>query len=153
MGSWTWRMCSSVIFRKMWLRNDTQFFFIVLFLYMNIIFIARWLFCGNSQIWLCSDVFACRQKLCKPDSIFKQTRVNFFYRKNMTSFLNYVTATLRTLFAWRGPFLNGKMRLDEEKSLYAYLPGSHVGWRPVHWPLMSHVRVSAPFKVNPRLQI
>ena len=25
-----------------------------------------------------------------------------FYRENMTSFLNYVTATLRALFAWRG---------------------------------------------------
>ena len=25
-----------------------------------------------------------------------------FYRENMTSFLNYVTATLRTLYAWRG---------------------------------------------------
>ena len=69
---------------------------------MNIIFIAQWLFRGNSEIWLCSDVFTCRQKLCKKDSIFKQTHVNIFYRENMTSSLNYVTATLRTLFAWRG---------------------------------------------------
>ena len=29
---------------------------------------------------------------------------NFFYRENMTSFLNYVTATLRALFAWRGSY-------------------------------------------------
>ena len=27
-----------------------------------------------------------------------------FYCKNMTSFLNYVTATLRTLYAWRGSY-------------------------------------------------
>ena len=38
----------------------------------------------------------------KPESTFKQTRVNVFTAKNMTSFLNYVTATLRALFAWRG---------------------------------------------------
>ena len=28
--------------------------------------------------------------------------VSIFYREFMTSFLNYVTATLRALFAWRG---------------------------------------------------
>ena len=27
-----------------------------------------------------------------------------FYRENMTSFLNYVTATLRTLYAWRASY-------------------------------------------------
>ena len=32
---------------------------------------------------------------------FMQTCVNFFCRKNMTSFLNYVTATLWAPFAWR----------------------------------------------------
>ena len=30
---------------------------------------------------------------------FMQTHVIFFYGENMTSFLNYVTATLRALFA------------------------------------------------------
>ena len=73
----------------------TRKLFILLILYMNIIFIEQWPFRGNSEIWLCSDVFACRQKLCKPDSIFKQTRNNLFYRENMTSFS--ITATLRTL--------------------------------------------------------
>ena len=34
----------------------------------------------------------------KAENTFKQTR-SFFYRENMTSFLNYVTATLRALFA------------------------------------------------------
>ena len=85
------------------LRNDTQNFTSVI-LCMKIIFIEHWLFGGNSENEQCYDVFARRQKLCKPESIFKQTRVNFFYSINMTSFLNYVTAMLRALFAWRGSF-------------------------------------------------
>ena len=28
-----------------------------------------------------------------------------FYRENMTSFFNNVTATLRTLYAWRGSYV------------------------------------------------
>ena len=55
---------------------------------MNIIFIAQWLFGGNSKILHCSHVFARREKLYKQENIFKQTRVNFFYHENMTSFLN-----------------------------------------------------------------
>ena len=35
----------------------------------------------------CSDVFAHHQKLCKPEHIFKQTLVNFFYCENMRSVL------------------------------------------------------------------
>ena len=76
-------------------RNDTHIFTSVI-LYMIIIFIAQWLFGGNSEILHASDVFEHRHKLCKPESIFKQTRVNL-YRENMTSFLNYITATLRAL--------------------------------------------------------
>ena len=34
-----------------------------------------------------------------------QTHVEFFYRENMTSFFNYVTATLRALFAWCGSII------------------------------------------------
>ena len=45
------------------------------------------------------------KKPFKPEKTFKQTRVNFFYRENMTSFLNYVTATLRALFAWRSSII------------------------------------------------
>ena len=48
---------------------------------MNIIFIAQWLFGGNSEILHCSDVFAHRMKLCKPENIFKQTRVIFLLQK------------------------------------------------------------------------
>ena len=65
---------------------------------MNGIYIANWLFGGNSEIY---TALAHRQKLFKPESIFKQTRVNILYRKNMASFLNYVTATLWAPFAWR----------------------------------------------------
>ena len=61
--------------------NDTQFFTSVI-LYMNIIFIAQWLSGGNSEILHCSNICTCPRKLCKPESIFKQTRVNFFYREN-----------------------------------------------------------------------
>ena len=74
--------------------NNKQIFTSVI-LHMNIIFIAKWLFGGNSESIHFSDVFECLQKLFKPENIFKQTRINF-------SFLNYVTATLRALFAWRG---------------------------------------------------
>ena len=35
---------------------------------------------------------------------FSGKHVSIFYRENRTSFLNYVTATLRTLFAWRGSY-------------------------------------------------
>ena len=69
---------------------------------MNTIFITQWLFCGNSEILHRSDVFAHRQKLCKLESIYEQTRVNFLYCENMTSILNFVTATLRALFEWLG---------------------------------------------------
>ena len=85
--------------------NNPQIFTSII-LYMNIIYIVQWLFGGNSEIVHYSDVFARRQKLFKPESIFKQTRVNIFYRENMTSFLKYVTATLRALFAWRGSYGN-----------------------------------------------
>ena len=61
---------------------------------MNIIFIAQWLFRGYSEILHCSDAFARRQKFCKPESIFKQARVNFLPRKydshlSITSQLRY----------------------------------------------------------------
>ena len=36
-------------------------------------------------------------------TVSKQT-CRIFYRENMMSFLNYVTATLRALFAWRGSY-------------------------------------------------
>ena len=86
-------------FQEMWSRDvhatHSSFYFTSVILYMHIIFIAQWLFGGNSEILHRCDVFERRQKLCKPDSILKQTRVTVFYRENMTSFLNYATATLR----------------------------------------------------------
>ena len=83
------------------LRNNMQHFTFVISC-MNMVFIAGWLSGGNSEILQYSDVFTCRQKLCKPQSFFKQARVNFFYLENMTSFLNYVAAMLTALYAWRG---------------------------------------------------
>ena len=35
-----------------------------------------------------------------------QTRGDFFYRENMTSFLDYVRTMLRALFAWRGSYVS-----------------------------------------------
>ena len=56
---------------------------------MTIIFVAQWLFGANFEILHCSDVFVCRQELCKAESIFIQTRVNFFYRDNAISQLRH----------------------------------------------------------------
>ena len=36
---------------------------------------------------------------------FSSKYMSFFYCENMTSFLNFVTATLRTFFAWRSSIL------------------------------------------------
>ena len=67
----------SAIVTSWCLHNDTQHFTLVI-LYLNIVFIAQWLFDVNSKILHCCDVFARRQNLCKPQSIIKQTRVNFY---------------------------------------------------------------------------
>ena len=45
----------------------------------------------------CSGAFAQRHQLLKSWNTWKQTRVEFFYPENMTSFLNYVTAMLRAV--------------------------------------------------------
>ena len=81
-------------FQQMWCsRNDTHIFTSVI-LYINIIFIAQWLPGGNSEILPGSDV----SELCKPESIFKKTRVNFLPRKyDVISQLRH--STLRALFA------------------------------------------------------
>ena len=76
--------------------------FTSIILYMNIICIAQWLFEANSEVLHCSDAFARHHKHCKPQCSFMQTHVDYFYCENMTSFLNYVTDTLRTLYAWHG---------------------------------------------------
>ena len=77
------------------LSNDIQNATSVI-LYINIIFIAKWLYGAEFQILHCS-VWT-MLKTFKPENTFKQTRVKFVYRENMTSFLNYVTSTLRVLF-------------------------------------------------------
>ena len=50
-------------------RYDTQSFIsVILYMYMNIIFIAKWLFDGNSEILHCSDVIARSKTLCKSEN-------------------------------------------------------------------------------------
>ena len=68
---------------------------------MNIIYIAQWLLGSNSEILHYSDVFERREKLFNHNE-FQTNTFQHFYRENMTSFLNYITATLRALFEWRG---------------------------------------------------
>ena len=91
----------AAIVTSCYLRNDIQNFTVII-LYMNIICNAQWLYGANFEIIHRSDAFSRCKNLFKHESTFKQARVDFFYRENMTSFLNYVTATLRALFAWRG---------------------------------------------------
>ena len=85
------------IVRSWYLRKDIRKFTWII-LYMNIICIAQWLFDDNSEILHCSGAFERRHKHCKPECSFMQTHVYFFYGEKMTSFLHYVTATLRTLY-------------------------------------------------------
>ena len=49
-----------------------------------------------------SDAFSQHPNVFKPESTFNQTPVDFFYLENMTSYLTYITATLRALFAGCG---------------------------------------------------
>ena len=56
---------------------------IILYMIMNIICNAQWLYGANFEILHCTDVFSERQKLLKQGSTFKQTHVIFFYRNNM----------------------------------------------------------------------
>ena len=91
-------------FQQMWRHDDhvtTRKVLLQLFCIWTSYYLHSDCLVVNSEIH-CFDVFSRRQKLCKPESIFKQTCVNFFYRQNMTSFLNYITATLRALFGWHG---------------------------------------------------
>ena len=65
-----------------YLRNDRKnFTFVISYIKFVCMYIAQWLFGGNSDILQNSDVFAHRQKRCKQQSIFKQTRVDFFNEK------------------------------------------------------------------------
>ena len=68
-------------------------------LYMNIICVTHCL-CGAILKSLhSSDVLARREKRSKTESLFQANTCLIFYREIMTSFINYVTATLRALFA------------------------------------------------------
>ena len=77
-------------------RNDMQIFTSVIF-YMNIIFIAQWLFGGNSKILHCSDVFVRLEKLYKPEKNSSKNMSIFLPRKYD------VISQLRHSYA-KGPF-------------------------------------------------
>ena len=67
-------------------------------LYMNIICFAQWLFGANLEI------YTVPMRLQDVINIINQNvlsckHVSIFFRENMTAFLNYVTAMLRTLYA------------------------------------------------------
>ena len=96
------------ILTSWYLRMDMRTFTSVI-LKMNIICISQWLFETNFEILHCSGAFAWRYKHFNPNVLSCKHVLIIFYRENMTSFLNYVTATLRTLYAWRGSF-NSKVR-------------------------------------------
>ena len=68
------------------------------YFYMNIIYIAQWLFGGNSEILGYSDFFACRQKLFKSESFYKQTPVNIILPQKYD-----IISQLRHSYA-KGPF-------------------------------------------------
>ena len=106
-------------------RNNTQICTSVI-LYMNIIFIAHWLFGGNSEILHCSDAFARRQKLCKPVSIFKQTCVNFFTAKilhhfSITSQLCLGPFLRDTAYIIKGLYNKWEIWLTECNQSYSYI--------------------------------
>ena len=84
-------------------RNDSQMFTSVI-LYINIIFIAQWLFGGNSEILHDSDVVARHPKLWNPENFFKQIRVYLFTAKIWRHFS--ITSQLCL-----GPFLRGAAHL------------------------------------------
>ena len=69
----------------MFTNGHTHFYFRYL-VYQNQIYRTVTVY-GNSEILHGSDVFARRRKLFKPESIFKQTRVNFFTPKIWRHFL------------------------------------------------------------------
>ena len=85
--SWYLRVVHALLFFCIWTSYLTQSDYLVLFLNFS-----------TAPVPL-KDI-----KTFKQESTFKQIRVNFFFCENMTSLLNYVTATLRTLFAPRGSY-------------------------------------------------
>ena len=61
-------------------RSETRILTSVI-LFMNIIYVAQLLFVDYSEILHYSYVFVRHQKLFKPESIFRSTRVNIFTAK------------------------------------------------------------------------
>ena len=87
-----------------WLNDIQNATSVILYMYINIIFIAKWLYGADFQILHCSGAFGRRQKTFKPENTFKQTHVNFFTAKIWHHFS--ITSQLRL-----GPFLRGAAQL------------------------------------------
>ena len=66
----------------------------------------------------------------------------FFTAENMTSFINYVTATLRALFAWRGS-INDQAGLDFSNWSQAVIP--YPNWLFVYCLFNDLVSVSSEY--------
>ena len=67
---------------------------------------------ANSEIVHYSNVFARRQNVCKQETRSCKNVSTFLYCETMTSFLNYVTDTIRALFGvtrliWSSSTLKG----------------------------------------------
>ena len=76
---------------------------------MNILFIAQWLFGGNSEVLHCPDGLTRRQKLFKQENNFKQTHVIFLPRKYD------VISHLRHSYA-KGPFCVARLNYTFDKT-------------------------------------
>ena len=112
-----------------YLRKDIGKFTSVI-LYMNIICIAQLLFDASFEIYTflvrLQDVI----KIVNQNALSCKHVSIILYRENMTSFLNYVTAMLRTLYAWRGSYIYTPMAFacnEAEEKCGIYFPMKDTG--------------------------
>ena len=87
-------------------------------LYINTICIAQWLSGGNSEILHGYDVFARRQILCKPESIFQANTCQLFLPRKYD-----VISQLRHSYA-KGPFCVARL-----KKLLIALKNLNASWQ------------------------
>ena len=67
---------------------------------MDIICIAQWLYDNNFEFYTFPVRIHGVINIVKQNALSGKHVSIIFYRENMMSFLNYVTVTLRTLYAW-----------------------------------------------------
>ena len=125
--------CKAVSF----LANMTSWCYVAtsnFFLYMNNIFIAQWLFVGNSEILHCSHVLHVTRNFVNQKT-FSSKHVSTFLPQKYDGILNHVTATLRAFFAWRG--LNDWI-LDVYVHVYLHNLLVHWKWHNATKPLYTY---------------